>query len=71
VLPGLDEQVAGTVAQLILGKTRRQRDSDDKSLTRGRRAARRRRQVKGEATGQRWVTEGTRTPDLRDHNPTL
>ena len=34
VLPGLDEQAAGTVAQLILGKTRRQRDSDDKSLTR-------------------------------------
>ena len=34
VLPGLDEQAAGTVAQLILGKTRRQRDSDDKSSTR-------------------------------------
>jgi integrase len=29
VLPGLDEQAAGTVAELILGKPRRQRDSDD------------------------------------------
>jgi integrase len=62
VLPGLDEQAAGTVAQLILGKPRRQRDSDDKSLTRGRRAARRRREVKGELPGQRWG-------DRRDLNP--
>jgi Phage integrase, N-terminal SAM-like domain/Arm DNA-binding domain len=35
VLPGLDEQAAGTVAQLILGKPRRQQPSDDKPLTRG------------------------------------
>ena len=62
VLPGLDEQAAGTVAQLILGKPRRQRDSDDKALTRGRRAARRRREVKGELPGQRWG-------DRRDLNP--
>jgi integrase len=62
VLPGLDEQAAGTVAQLILGKTRRQRDSDDKALTRGRRAAHRRREVKGEATGQRWGDRGDSNP---------
>jgi integrase len=62
VLPGLDEQAAGTVAQLILGKTRRQRDSDDKSLTRGRRAARRRREVKGEAPDQRWGDRGDSNP---------
>jgi hypothetical protein len=42
VLPGLDEQAAGTIAQLILGKPRHQKPSDDKALTRGRRAARRR-----------------------------
>jgi len=62
VLPGLDEQAAGTVAQLILGKPRREKSSDDKALTRGRRAARRRREVKGEAPGQRWG-------DRRDLNP--
>jgi integrase len=62
VLPGLDELAAGTVAQLILGKPRRQKPSDDKALTRGRRAARRRKEVKGEAPGQRWG-------DRRDLNP--
>jgi hypothetical protein len=62
VLPGLDELAAGTVAQLILGKPRRQKPSDDKSLTRGRGAARRRKEVKGEAPGQRWG-------DRRDLNP--
>jgi hypothetical protein len=62
VLPGLDEQAAGTVAQLILGKSPRQKSSDDKALTRGRRAARRRREVKGERPGQRWG-------DRRDLNP--
>jgi integrase len=62
VLPGLDEQAAGTVAQLILGKPRRQQPSDDKALTRGRRAARRRREVKGELPGQGWG-------DRRDLNP--
>jgi hypothetical protein len=40
VLPGLDEQAAGTVARLILGKSRRQQPADDKAPTRGRRAAR-------------------------------
>jgi integrase len=30
VLPGLDEQAAGTIAQLILGKPRHQKPSDDK-----------------------------------------
>ena len=54
VPPGLDEQAAGTVAQLILEKARRQRDLMDKSLTRGRRAARRRREV----TAKRLVTGG-------------
>jgi hypothetical protein len=44
VLSGLDEQAAGTVAQLILGKPRRQRASDDNSLTRGRSSARRRKE---------------------------
>jgi integrase len=62
VLPGLDEQAAGTVAQLILGKPRRQKPSDDKALTRGRRAARKRKEVKGELPGQRWG-------DRRDLNP--
>ena len=62
VLPGLDEQAAGTVAQLILGKPRRQRDSDDKSLTRGRLAARRGREVKGELPGQRWGDRGDSNP---------
>jgi hypothetical protein len=71
VLPGLDEQAAGTVVQLILGTSRHRKPSDDKALTRGRRATRRGREVKGELPGQRGVTEGTRTPDLRDHNPTL
>jgi integrase len=56
------EQAAGTVAQLILGKPRRQKPSDDKALTRGRRAARGRREVKGEQPGQRWG-------DRRDLNP--
>jgi hypothetical protein len=59
---GLDEQAAGTVAELILGKSRRQTPSDDKALTRGRRAARRRREVKGELPGRRWG-------DRRDLNP--
>jgi integrase len=62
VLPGLDEQAAGTVARLILGKPRRQTPSDDRPLTRGRGAARRGREVKGELPGQRWG-------DRRDLNP--
>jgi integrase len=62
VLPGLDEQAAGTVAQLILGKSRRQRPSDDKALTRGRRAARRRREVKGELPDQGWGDRGDSNP---------
>jgi integrase len=62
VLPGLDEQAASTVAQLILGKPSRQRDSDDKSLTRGRRAARRRREVKSEPAGQWWGDRGDSNP---------
>ena len=62
VLPGLDEQAAGTVAQLILGKPPPQKLSDDKALTRGRRATRRRREVKSELPGQRWG-------DRRDLNP--
>jgi hypothetical protein len=69
VLPGQDEQAADTVAQLILGKSSRQKPSDDKSLTRGRRAARRRREVKGEAPGRRCGDRGDSNPDLRDHNP--
>jgi hypothetical protein len=62
VLPGLDEQAAGIVAQLILGKLRREKPSDDKWLTRGRRAARRRKEVKGEAPGQRWGDRGDSNP---------
>ena len=62
LLPGLDEQAAGTVAQLILGTSRRQRDSDDKVLTRGRRAARRGREVKGELPGQHWGDRGDSNP---------
>jgi hypothetical protein len=62
VLPGQDEQAADTVAQLILGKSSRQKPSDDKSLTRGRRAARRRREVKGEAPGRRWGDRGDSNP---------
>jgi hypothetical protein len=30
-----------------------------------------RKEVKGDPLVRRRVTEGTRTPDLRDHNPTL
>jgi integrase len=62
VLPGLDEQAAGTVAQLILGKPRRQTPSDDRPLTRGRGAARRRREVKGELPGQGWGDRGDSNP---------
>jgi integrase len=62
VLPGLDEQAAGTVAQLILGKSPRQKSSDDKALTRGRRAARRRREVKSELPGQWWGDRGDSNP---------
>jgi hypothetical protein len=62
VLPGLDEQAAGTVAQLILGTPRRQKPSDDKALTRGRQAARRRREVMGEPSGQRWGDRGDSNP---------
>jgi hypothetical protein len=62
VLPGLDEQAAGTVAQLILGRSRHQKPSDDKPLTRGRRAAHRRREVKGELPGQRWGDRGDSNP---------
>jgi hypothetical protein len=62
VLPGLDEQAAGTVARLILGKPRHQKPSDDKGLTRGRRAARRRREMKGEAPGRRWGDRGGLEP---------
>jgi len=63
VLPGLDEQAAGTVARLILG------DADgaparpvDKPLTSGPRAARRRREVKGEPAGQGWGDRGDSNP---------
>ena len=62
VLPGLDEQAAGTVARLILGKSRRQQPSDDKGLTGGRRAARRRREVKAELPGQEEGDRGDSNP---------
>jgi hypothetical protein len=63
VLPGLDAQAAGTVARLILGDLEQESARPvDKSLTRGRRAARRRKEVKGELPGQRWG-------DRRDLNP--
>jgi hypothetical protein len=62
VLPGLDEQAADTVAQLILGQSGRQKSSDDKAMTRSRRAARRRGEVKGEPAVQGWG-------DRRDLNP--
>jgi integrase len=47
VLPGLDARAAGTVARLILGELRHGKRPDDKTLTSGPRAARRRRGVKG------------------------
>jgi hypothetical protein len=62
VLPGLDAQAAGTVARLILGEPRGARRSDDKSLTRGSRAARRGREVEGEAAGQGWGDRGDSNP---------
>ncbi len=62
VLPGLDAQAAGTVARLILGEPRHGKRSDDKTLTSGRKAARRGREVKGEPAGQELG-------DRRDLNP--
>ena len=62
VLPGLDEQAAGTVAQLILGKPLRRKPSDDRTLTRDRQAARMRTEVKSEAPGQRWGDRGDSNP---------
>jgi Phage integrase family len=62
VLPGLDAQAAGTVARLILGERRNGRRSDDKTLTSGPRAARRRREVKGEPAGQGWGDRGDSNP---------
>jgi integrase len=62
VLPGLDAQAAGTVARLILGKPRRSTRSDDKPLTSGPRAARRRREVKGEPAGQELGDRGDSNP---------
>jgi hypothetical protein len=64
VLPGLAEQAAGTGRSAHPWQPRRQKASDDKSLTRGRRAARKGREVEGELPVSGGVTEGTRTPDL-------
>jgi len=71
VLPGLDAVAAGTVARLILGPPRSKQPSAVKPLSSGRKATRRRREVKAKRLVKNGVTEGTRTPDLRDHNPTL
>jgi integrase len=64
VLPGLDEQAAGTVARLILGESgARQEPSVDKALTTGRQAPDRGEEVKGETAGQDSGASGeTRTP---------
>jgi len=62
VLPGLDAQAAGTVARLILGERRHGKRSDDKTLTTGPRAPRRRREVKGEPAGQGWGDRGDSNP---------
>ena len=72
VLPGLDELAAGTVARLILG------DHDDqparpidKPLTTGRKAPTGGEEVEREPLVKGGASGGTRTPGLRDHNPTL
>jgi hypothetical protein len=63
VLPGLDAQAAGTVARLILGDADNKSDHPvDKTLTSSPRAARRRRELEGEAAGQQWGDRGDSNP---------
>jgi integrase len=64
VLPGLDEQAAGTVARFILGDSGGSTEpSVDKALTTGRQAMSAREEVKGETAGQSsGASGGTRTP---------
>jgi Phage integrase family len=62
VLPGLDAEAAGTVARLILGGARRERSAAVKPLSSGRKAARRRKEVKGETPGQDWGDRGDSNP---------
>ena len=63
VLPGLDTQAAGTVARLILGNADQEPARPvDKPLTSGPRAARARREVKGEPAGQEEGDRGDSNP---------
>jgi integrase len=62
VLPGLDAEAAGTVARLILGESRREQPAAVKPLSSGRKAMRRRKEVKGERPGQDWGDRGDSNP---------
>jgi integrase len=68
VLPGLDAEAAGTVAQLILGDSGTHPEpSVDKALTTGRQPTTGGREVKGETAGQGSGASGeTRTPTSED-----
>jgi len=62
VLPGMDERAASAVARLILGPPRSEQPSAVKPLSSGRKAARRRREVKRETPGQNWGDRGDSNP---------
>jgi hypothetical protein len=55
-------RAAGTVARLILGPPRSEQPAAVKPLSSGRKATRKRRQMKGEPPGQDWGDRGDSNP---------